>query len=106
MCGTENSIKSCSHLMSLIPVNVVDRHRTFGADSDQTVNFDADPYQGPTPSLSHVEKSEYFTIFIHFIPVTVYIVYLSRLRRRCHSFHSFNISDILSKFLWKKLFTL
>jgi hypothetical protein len=38
---------------------LVDRHR-FGADSDKIVNSDADPDQDPSPSLSHVEKSEYF----------------------------------------------
>jgi hypothetical protein len=42
--------------MSLIPVNVVDRHRTSGED----FGSDADLDQDPTPSLSHVEKSEYF----------------------------------------------
>jgi hypothetical protein len=56
---------------------VVDRHR-FDADPDTVPNFqvdagpdpdpnwhqnDADPHADPTPSFTHVEKSEYLLIY-------------------------------------------
>jgi hypothetical protein len=45
---------------------VLDRHH-IDADPDLTFHFDADPdlNPDPTPSFTHVGKSEFFSSFIH-----------------------------------------
>jgi hypothetical protein len=52
--------------LNWLPTSVVDRHRfDADADPDKTLDYDADPDSGPTPSFTHVRKSEQKNDYSH-----------------------------------------